>query len=283
MSKVRAKRNLTTSICLLAVICVAIFSGYFLGNLITNKHFITDKFGNLTTAMLRDDISKINVASVDPDDVSPAIAYQVAEKVMKESTRYEARGRTLVDTSAGVHQESSTIDRRNGDDLYFGFTTYSPVVKVSMQSYFNIGGDVNIQNGTPTDGTVEHVNWSNSVDEFTWEEYKDYFGRYANESSCFLVSTRTVRESSAVERDGDLYKFTVVLDPELSTIGYVKQIGNTAGVNPALVVFNYATLTIWLDEDFKFVKQKKSESYSLPYAGINLTLMLETDLVYEIE
>ena len=233
--------------------------------------------------MLRDDISKINIASVDPDDVSPAIAYQVAEKVMKESTHYEARGRTLVDTSAGVHQESSTIDRRNGDDLYFGFTTFSPVIKVSMQSYFNIGGDVNIQNGTPTDGTVEHVNWSNSIDEFSWEGYKEYFGRYANESSCFLVSTKTVLESSVVERDGDLYKFTVVLDPELSTIGYVKQIGNTAGVNPSLVEFKYATLTVWLDSDFRFVKQQKSESYALPYAGIHLTLILETDLVYEIE
>ena len=268
---------------MIAVIGVALFSGYFVGNFLSDKYFLKCKYANMTAEMLRDDISNININVTDPDDLDSAIAFQVAEKVMRESMHYEARGKTIVDTSAGVTQESSSIDRRDGDDLYFGFTTYSSVVKVSKQCHYNIGGDVNIQEGTPTDGTVEHVNWSNKTSNYTWEEYNELFGRYANDSSCFIVSTKTVTQDSGVEKDGELYKFTINLDPELSTIGYVKQIGNNAGINPASVVFNYASLTVWLDEDFKFVKQQKSESYTVPYAGINLTLIMETDLVYEIE
>lgn len=284
MAKRESKKGLFIALIYFLIITgLGIFSGYFVGNIIASKYFSINKYEDITTNMLRDDLSKINYKNKTPDQFDSAIAFQIAEQVMIASTKYEARGTGLIKTSIGVDQVSTSIDTRDGDDLYFGFTTYSSLVKVSKQSNYKIGGPIKIQDGTPTDGTIENVNWQNKYNEYTWDEYYDVFGKYANYNCCVVVSSKTVSEDLGVEKDGDLYKFSVVLDPGISTVGYVKQVGNNAGINPCEIVFHEINLTFWIDKDFRFVKQVKYESYTLPYGGIDVILYVDNEMVFEIE
>lgn len=266
----------------LLVLSFGLVGGFFVGNLISSKYFIFNKYENLTPEMLRDDLSSISIENKTPADFSSGIAFQLAEQVMLSSTKYEARGKGIVNTSLGVTQESSTLDKRDGDNLYLGFTTFSSMVKTSRQAHYHIGGDVNMQTGTPTDGTIENVKWDNQFDNYTWEEYKELFGKYANYNSSYIVSTKTIKEDYKMEMDGNLYKFSVLLDNDLSTVGYRKQIGNNVGINPNAVIFNRLELTFWIDKNFKFTKQTKFESYTIPYAGVNVTLELTNEAIYNI-
>lgn len=283
MAKKIKKSKIFSVIIITLILGLGVASGFFVGNIIADKYFTINKYENLTPEMLRDDLSGIKYEHKTPKDFNSAIAFQIAEQVMLNSTKYEARGKGIVTTSVGVTQESSTLDMRDGDNLYIGFTTYSSMVKVSKQAHYHIGGDINMQNGTPTDGTIENVNWSDNFDNYTWEEYNELFGKYANYNCSYIISTKTIKEDLGMEMDGDLYKFSIILDTELATIGYKKQIGNNAGINPNAVIFNALELTFWLTKEFKFTKQVKFESYTVPYGGLNVTLELDNEAIYTIQ
>lgn len=264
------------------VIVVAIAGGYILGNFIVSKKFAGQTLNNSDIEQLRDDLTSINYQIKTPADFSGAIAFQIAEKVLRESTNYEVIGTGNIETSLGVSQSSKTIDRRNGDELYIAFTTFSSFVKESRQSFYTIGGDVNLQHGKPSDPSVDNVEWTDTYENYTWEEYYETFGKYANVNCSYIVSTKTIISDSGVSKDGDLYKCTLELDTKLGSSAYVKQIGANMGVNPASVIFNKIAFTFWLDENFKFAKQEKYESYTVPYLGINLTLNANVEVAYTI-
>ena len=272
MEKLTKKYNILSKLLAVVVCIAAIGLGYFAGNLICNNHLSVNNYASLSPNELADDISNINYKTTTPNNYPSAICFQVAEKLLQESTHYEVRGNGLIETSLGVTQTSATVDSRNGDDLYLAFTTYSSIVKASKQCHYNIGGNLKMYDGTPIDETTENVNWSDKYQEYTWEEYFETFGKYANKNCSYIVSTKTISKDSGIQKDGNLYKSTLELDTNLATISYVKQIGNNMGVNPASIVFNKLILTFYLDENWNFVKQEKFESYTIPYAGINLTL-----------
>lgn len=265
------------------ILGIGTFGGYFVGNLISSKYFTFNKYENITPDSLRDDVKNINTSGKTPADYSAAIAFQIAEEVMMASNKYEARGTGIIKTSAGVTQYSSTIDKRDGDNFYLGFATYSSLIKTAKQGFYTLGGTIKMQNGTPTDRSVENANWSRNYEEYSWEEYNELFGKYANRNCSYVISTKTVKEDLGMTMDGNLYKFSVILDAPLSAIGYKKQIGNNSGMNPDSVIFNELELTFWLDENFKFKKQVKYESYTVPYGGLSVTLNIDNESIYVIE
>lgn len=272
MTKFLNKRKIFSFVALVCISAIAIFSGYFLGNLIVSKNFPMNNYQNIDVTTLRDNINSISYSTTSPTDLDGAIVFQIAEKVQRESRNYEIIGIGEIQTSLGVKQSSHSVDRRNGDDLYLAFTTYSSVVKVSKQCNYNIGGDIRMYEGTPKDTTTTNVDWSDKYDEFTWEEYYQTFGKYANNNCCYIVSTKTYLDCSKVEKDGDLYKCTIELDPTLASISYSKQIGVNMGIDSNTVKFNKISLTYWIDKDYKFIKQEKFESYTVQYFGVKLTL-----------
>lgn len=258
------------------MLTIGVYAGYFVGKLISNKYFAVNIYENISPNDLRDDISYISIDGKTPLDFEPVIAFQLAERVLETSESYTAIGSSNIKTSLGINTQSKTLDWRDGDQLYYGYTTYNSVVKEARQCYYKIGGELNIQSGTPTDSTIENVQWENSYENLSWEEFYVKYGKYPNCNVAFIASTKTVKESSKVEKDGDYYKFTITLDPKLSTVGYIKQVGNNMGVNPASVIFDLVKFTCTLDENFKFVYLDRFEIYTVPYGGMSLTL----DTVY---
>lgn len=272
MKKFINKRKIFSLVAVICVSAIAVLSGYFVGNLIVSKNFQSNNYQNIDITTLRDNIDIISYKTTSPTDLDGAIVFQIAEKVQRESTDYEIIGNGEIQTSLGVKQSSATVDRRKGDDLYLAFTTYSSIVKVARQCNYQIGGDIRMYEGTPKDPSTTNVDWSDKFDEFTWEGYYDTFGKYANNNCCYIVSTKTYLSCSTVEKDGDLYKCSLELDPRLSCVSYAKQIGANLGIDPNTVLFNKILLTFWVDKDYKFVKQEKFESYTVQYLGVKLTL-----------
>ena len=171
MAKKVRKKWLIGLVCTF-VVAIGIYSGYFVGKMVSDKYFLVDKYSGYTEEMLRDDLTAYAYESKNPDDFEAPLAFQIAEVVMSNSPSYEVRGSTITNTSVGVTQKSASIDKKEGEDYYVGFTTYGSVVKVAKQCNFKEGGEVKMQNGTPTDASVENVDWSNNFDEYGWEEYK---------------------------------------------------------------------------------------------------------------
>lgn len=283
MARKLNKKYVLHSLLTIIVVGLSIFSGYFIGNIINGKYFIIDKYKNLNAEQLRDDISNIKYENKTPADFDSAIAFQIAEQVMFNSSSYDMHGYSTINTSAGITSVSITQDKKRGNTHYIGFMTYSSFVKTARQATFEVGGDIDLYEGTPTDETLEHTNWSDKCQHFTWESYYDYFGKHANRNAVYIVSTKTVIEDSGAIQEGDLYKFSLILDPVLSTVGYSKQIANNVGLSPSSIIFNKITITFWLDKNFKFVKQEKFESYTVPYGGISVTLELTNKGTFDIQ
>lgn len=260
----------------------AILSGFFIGNILSSKYFTSNKYQNINAEELRDDISKIQINNKTPENFSGAIAFQIAEEIMINSSSYEMYGYSNVKTSAGVSSVSITTDIKSGNSHYIAFSTYSSLIKTARKANFEIGGNIKLYEGTAKDETLENCTWSDKYTEYTWDEYYEYFGKYANRNSTYIVSTKTVLTDSGVIKENNLYKFSLVLDPNLSTLGYAKQIGNNVGLNPSLIIFNDISLTFWLDENFKLVKHEKHESYTVPYGGISVTLDVSNVGTYNI-
>lgn len=265
-------KKITTIITLLIIIAIGSYAGYFIGKFLSNKYFAVNVYAGISPNDLRDDISNISITGKTPDDFDSVIAFQLAERVMQSSDNYQAVGSSNIKTSLGVESKSVSLDWRDGDQLYYGYTTYNSMIKESRQCYYTIGGDLHVQSGTPTDETIENVQWEKSTENLSWDEYYEKYGKYPNVDVAFIASTKTVIEDSGIEKHGELYKFTLKLDCKLSTIGYIKQIGMNMGVNPANVSFSLVEFTCYLDQDFKFTKLIRHEIYTVPYGGINLTL-----------
>lgn len=283
MTNLNKKHKPVSTILLICISIFAIAGGYFFGNSVKTKLFPSNNYASVDVSTLRDDISTISYKNSSPENFDGAIVFQIAEDIQRNSTDYEILGNGTIQTSLGVSQSSATVDRRKGDDLYLAFTTYSSIVKVSRQCNYNLGGNIKMYEGTPKDSSTSNVDWSDRYSEYTWDEYFDTFGKYANNNCCYIVSTKTYKSCSPVEKDGTLYKCTIELDPRIACVSYAKQIGANMGIDPNTVKFNKVEFTFWIDGNWHFIKQKKFESYTVQYMGINLTLDATIETTFDIK
>lgn len=271
MKNPKIKRTIKSILGVSLSLILAVVAGFFAGNLISSDLFPNNAYANLNGDDLRDNVSTISTVGKKPSDFDSAISFQIAEEKLMQSTKYTVIGEGTIETSAGVSQTSYSEDIRDGDSFYFGLTTYSSIVKASKEAHYSLGGDIVVNEGTPKDSGLDNVSWNDSK-TYTWEEYKEAYGRYANRNCNYIVSTKTVVEDTGFSMDNGLYKCYVELDPILGGSNYIRQVGTNMGVDYKQVIFNRIYLTFWLDESFKFVKIEKFESFTVPYAGIHLTL-----------
>lgn len=283
MTTFQKKKRPFSILLLICTITFATLGGYLCGNLITARNFHINNYANIDPITLRDNISDISYYGKSPENYNGAIVFQIAEEIQRNSTDYEILGNGTIDTSLGVSQSSATVDRRKGEDLYLAFTTYSSIIKTSRQCNYTLGGNIRMYEGTPKDSTTTNVEWSNTFTEYTWDEYYATFGKYANNNCCYIVSTKTYKSCSIIEKDNNLYKCTIELNPNLACISYAKQIGANMGVDPNTIIFNKVEFTFWIDKDWHFTKIEKFESYTVQYMGINLTLNATINTKFDIK
>ncbi len=274
------KKKILTAILSIVIIAVALVSGYMVGSLIGDKKFVVDIYANLTSDKIVDDITKLNWENKTPDQLTPAEAFEVAEYVLTQQNTYNIIGNGTLDTSLGITQSSYTEDRKNGDDLYLAFVTYSTLIKVAKRCNYVVGGEIAMNDGKPNGKTTNDVTWTDKYERYTWEEYKETFGKYANKNCSYLVANNSVTESSFDGVVDGVYCFSVTLHPIYSTLSYARQIAMNMGVEPSNVTFSALKMSFKMDKDYKFIEQTKYEQYTLPYAGVNVTITGNINTVF---
>ena len=129
-----------------------------------------------------------------------------------------------------------------------------------------------MQHGITKDGILENVEWIDKYDEYTWEGYKEKFGKYANVNSSYIISNKTALAQSFDGKNGNIYTFTIELQPVLSTVNYAKQIAANLNIEPSTVIFSKLAITFTVDDSFHILVQDKIEEYTVPMFGMTIYL-----------
>ena len=251
-------------------VAIGCLAGYMVGSKIADTYFVVDVYANIDIDSLTDDLTTLGWENKTPDKLTPAEVFQVAEYVLMNSDKYSVAGVGDLSTSIGVSQTTYTLDEKNGDDLMLMLVTYSKYVKIAKKCNYQIGSNLLLYDGTPTDSTFENVNWTDKHDDFTWEGYKETFGKYANKGCSYYVCNKTVIAGRLEKVEGDYYTFVIELDPILATSGYAKQIGINMSINPSSITFENLTTTFTVDKNYRFINQVKYEKYTLPFMGVQV-------------
>ncbi|MBP3631144.1 MAG: hypothetical protein J6J23_06650 [Clostridia bacterium] len=279
----KKKKKYLAPLLSIIVAIVGVLGGYMIGSQIANKKFIVDKYANLNAEYLFDDITKLNYQGKTPNQFSAAEVFQIGASIQQTCDYYKSIGTGDLQTNLGVSQGTFTLDEKNGNTVHIVFVSSSSYVKVAQQSTFEIGGNVNMQHGETKDGVYENVVWKDKYDEYTWEGYREKFGKYANTNSSYIVSSKTVLSQKFDGKNGNLYTFTIELDPILGTVTYAQQIAANLGIEPSAINFKKLTLTFTVDDQFRILVQDKAEEYSVPMFGMNIELVgtIHNETVYE--
>ena len=279
----KKKKKYLAPLLSIIVAIVGVLGGYMIGSQIANKKFIVDKYSNLNADDLFDDITKLNYQGKTPDQFSAAEVFQIGASILQTCDYYKSVGTGDLQTNLGVSQGTFTLDEKNGNTVHIVFVSSSSYVKVAQQSTFEIGGNVNMQHGETKDGVYENVVWKDKYDEYTWEGYREKFGKYANTNSSYIVSSKTALSQKYDGKNGNLYTFTIELDPILGTVTYAQQIAANLGIEPSAINFKKLTLTFTVDDQFRILVQDKAEEYSVPMFGMNIELVgtIHNETVYE--
>ncbi len=266
------KRKIFIPILSVVIALLGVLGGYMIGSQVAGKTFISDQYANLTREELFDDISKLNYKGKTPDQFTGAEVFQISQKILLSSDYYKSVGYGVLDTSLGVQQSTYTLDEKKGDNIHVAFVTASPYVKVAQQSYFQIGGNIDMQHGNNKDSVYENVVWTDKYDHYTWESYIEKFGREANINTTYIISNKTALSQSFDGKNGNIYTFTIELDPVLSTFSYAIQMGANMGIEASSIVFSRVAVTFSVDENFRLLAQDKIENYSFPMYGVTVYL-----------
>ena len=279
----KKKKKYLAPLLSIIVAIVGVLGGYMIGSQIANKKFIVDKYSNLNADDLFDDITKLNYQGKTPDQFSAAEVFQIGANLQLNCNHYRNVGIGDLQTNLGVSQSTYTVDEKQGNTVHIAFVSSSSYIKVAQQSTFEIGGDVHMQHGETKDGIYENVVWKDKYDKYTWEGYKEKFGKYANTNSSYIVSSKTVLSQKFDGKNGNLYTFTIELDPILGTVTYAQQIAANLGIEPSAINFKKLTLTFTVDDQFRILVQDKTEEYSVPMFGMNIELVgtIHNETVYE--
>lgn len=259
---------------------VAVLLGIFVGTMISNHYFLTNKYSAFSKDELQDDVSSIRYEGKTPDQLSATDAFNVAILKLEQRDTYEIISLGDLQTSLGVKQMAYSKCTKNNDQYYQEIATYSSIIKQANRYSYKIGEDINYQYGDLSSDDLTNILWKDKFDHYTYDEYSSLLGREPVDQSTYIVSSKTATNMSPCSITNGQYSYSITLNAPLSTICYVKEIGFVSGINSNTVEFSELKIDFTLDKDFNFISQKNYEKYSLSYSGIRVTITGTYDISY---
>ena len=154
---------------------------------------------------------------------------------------------------------------KNGDKYFEEQLSYSNIVNVANRSYqTGVGGDVTLYKGSAL--SAEHSSYSDSHRTFSPSEYKDYLGKTLDEMFIYIISEKTVVDSSKTI-SGDDVIINLELNPNLSTFFYKVQMMNISGLSN-LPPFTEVKLTYTFSKDLVLKHLSADETYTATKEGV---------------
>ena len=258
------------SIILLIVISLAgILTGVFVGGFFIGVD--VPEYGSYDEASLRDDVEKLSndAQGRSPSRYKPYEIFEIAEY------RLFTHGSVLVNTEGAVatiaNQRIAGIKAyENG--VFFKENISAGIKNVGERTYFTEGTDT--LTCYEASSVKDMVASYKSPTTRTYDEYCEINGVPIDSFVAYIVSSKTVLNQDAqaeritLENGETGYQFVLQLHPIYSVLNYVYQMQNLSQL-PSLPAFADVTLTVVVDEEFRFISVETLEHYTVNYMGIN--------------
>ncbi len=274
------------------VCMLGIASGIFLGSWYSYSQItsVVD-YSSYTEADLRDSIEDVikDVLNIDkpttdqinnwltlakqkgikPTDLLPSQNFILAEYNASKAESYSAIANGMVETIA-----SQTIR----SEKYFDGTAYTSssiskgILTVAELSYMKKdSGTIKTIKGNNVTSTS--ANWNGAEKTLSNNEYLEQVGLLPNALNPYIVSSKTILANRAEDivkttyNNKEVYKFTFQLDAVTSVLNYIKQVKYTSGLSD-YPSFDDITQTVYIDEDWNFVRIEIVENYRVTFSGL---------------
>ena len=112
-----------------------------------------------------------------------------------------------------------------------------------------------------------YASYKSTPDSYTFNEYKEAWGRNLPDMAIYLIATSTVEKQELV-KDGDGYKVTLSLQPTKGAYNYRYQMKTISDL-AAYPTFSLLDLTYWLDGELNMVKMNEHSKFTATMVGIS--------------
>ena len=165
-----------------------------------------------------------------------------------------------------VKQTIRNAQIKRGDQYFEEQISYSDMVNVAKRSIQNgKNGNIDLYNGNASGPTTASYP-SNPSSTYTKSNYKNYLGKTLDEMFIYIISEKTVIDSSKTIKGDDVtMKFN--LNPNLSTYYYKTQMLNISGLSN-LPPFSEVKLTFTVDKNLNLKTLDVDETFTATKEGI---------------
>ena len=170
------------------------------------------------------------------------------------------------DANTIVTQTIRNAQIKYGDEYFEEQLSYSSVVDVANRTLqHGVDGGLELYKGGCINPEVP--NYSGTTPQsFTKEGYKEYLGKSLDEMFIYIISEKTVIDSSRTIK-GDDVTMKLELNPNLSTFYYKTQMLNISGLSN-LPPFSEVKLTFTVDKDLNLKTLDVDETFTATKEGI---------------
>lgn len=163
-----------------------------------------------------------------------------------------------------VTQTIRNAQIKYGDEYFEEQLSYSSMVDVANRTLQHTNGELELYKGGCL--TPEVASYSGDSTKYSKEKYKEYLGKTLDEMFIYIISEKTVLNSSRSNKGNDvMIKFD--LNPNLSTFYYKTQMMNISGLSN-LPPFSEVKLEFTVDSNLNLKHMYVDETFTATKEGI---------------
>ena len=280
MKKLSQKTN---HIIVTSVICsLALATGAGLGLFFGMKYLKPEQNYNFSAEALEDDSSllmkKYENAKGDYANFKGYELVNISLNKYDQTTNHYCKTDGYVEAT-GVTQTIKGTTIRNENSYFNESISASALVQVAKRFYQDTADEIDVYVGSSIkNGST--AKWdANPEKEFTASEYEEAYGKQLSRSSIYVISSKTVLNSSYTIDENNNYIVEMSLDPTLSVIRYVKQMKELSGLE-RYPTFSSVEMTFTLDENLNLISRQVHEQYEVFKLGFHQSDSYINDYYY---
>lgn len=243
------------------------------------------KISNPTEEQLTNWVELAGEKNIKPSSLLPSQNFILAEYNATLAKSFKAIGNGLVETIA----TQSIYSEKLFDGSAYTFSSISAgLLTVADCAYMEKGSDV-VTSHKGNNVTSNSAEWTGAVTNYQTSDYKDIAGNTPDVLNPYIVTSKTMLRDKTEDitlenyNGKQVYKFSIQLDPVKSVLNYIKQVRLTSGLS-GYPTFDDVSLTVYMDENWNFVRTEVVENYRIPYGGLQPKCKgtLNTDYSFDI-
>ncbi len=267
------KKKLSKKSKIIIYLCTGVVS---LGVIGTSSYFIYEylkpgvDYDKLNALELEDDLSSLYdeyLITSKEDYIDTFSPYELANIALL-NYQNEENNFSIVKgsvTSFGVTQSVRTFNIKQNNNFFSESISYSSFVKVARR-FYQSPNEVIVYSAPSTTVTSESAKYD--IDkhvEYDLVEFENLYGKTFARSSIYIISSKTVLDSSVEKIDGG-YEINISLDPIKSVIRYVKQMSEMSNLSKE-PTFKEINLTYTVDDELNLKSCITHEEYEIYLLG----------------